>query len=88
MDDTRDVYALHLVFIPIIQKHLDMFQQGWVHHSLHTEHNKSPNQLCITGLCELSEENMESEAITGLTVSYFTIIYDNSITSSTGSFLL
>ena len=24
MDDIRDVYALHLVFIPIIQKHLDI----------------------------------------------------------------
>ena len=57
MDDTRDVYALHFVFIPIIQKHLDMFQQGWAHHSLRTEHNKSPYQLWITGLCELKYLN-------------------------------
>ena len=69
MNNTRDVYALHFVFIPIIQNHLDMFRQGWAHHSLRTEHNKSPNQLWISGLCELSEESMESEALTGLTVS-------------------
>ena len=88
MDDTRYVYALHFVFIPIIQKHLDMFQQGWAHHSLRTEHNKSPNQLWITGLCELSENNTGSEVITGLIVSYFAVIYYNSITSSFDSFVL
>ena len=63
VDDTRDVYTLHFVFFTVIQKHLDMFQQGWAHHSLCTEHNKSPNKLWITGLRELSEENMESEAL-------------------------
>lgn len=73
-DDTRDLYALHFVFIPIIQKHLDLFQEGWAHHSLRTEHNKSPKQLWISGLCEYSEQNTESEAITGLTVSIIVLI--------------
>ena len=65
-DDTRDVYALHFVFIPILQKHLDMFQQGWAHHSLRTEHNKTPQQLWILGL---HEQSSDSEEITGLSVS-------------------
>ncbi len=41
VDDTRDIYTLHFVFVSIIQKHLNLFRQGWAHHSLRTEHNKS-----------------------------------------------
>jgi len=62
----EDLYALHLVFLPIIQVHLDMFQQGWAHHSLRTENNKSPLQLWIMGLHHITHEN---EVITGLNVS-------------------
>lgn len=43
VDDTRDLYALHFVFIPIIQKHLELFQQGWANHSLRTERTKPHN---------------------------------------------
>ena len=31
-----DIYALHFVFKPVIQHHLDSFWQGWAHHSLRT----------------------------------------------------
>ena len=62
----EDLYALHLVFLPIIQVHLDMFQQGWAHHSLRTENNKSPMQLWIMGLHQITHAN---EVITGLDVS-------------------
>ena len=66
LDDTRDIYALHFAFIPIIQEHLELFQQGWAHHSLRTEHNNIPQQLWIMGL---QEEEADSEAVTGLSVS-------------------
>lgn len=69
MDDIRDLYALHFVFIPIIQRHLELFQQGWAHHSLRTEHNKTPQQLWIVGLHQQASEDSDSEAITGLNVS-------------------
>lgn len=62
----EDLYALHLVFLPIIQVHLDMFQQGWAHHSLRTEKNKSPLQLWIMGLHQITHAN---EVISGLNVS-------------------
>lgn len=68
VDDIRDLYALHFVFIPIIQKHLELFQQGWAHHSLRTEHNKTPQQLWIVGLHQQASEDSDSEAITGLNV--------------------
>ena len=34
-----DLYALHIVFIPILQQHLDLFRQGWAHHHMRTERN-------------------------------------------------
>ena len=60
-----DLYTLHFVFTPLIQRHLDMFSQGWAHHSMRTEHNRTPQQLWILGfhgtdLCDM--------ALTGLTV--------------------
>ena len=49
IDDPRDLYALHFVFLPVIQHHLDMFRTGWAYHQLHTEGNKTPQQLWILG---------------------------------------
>ena len=48
--DPRDLYALHLVFLPKIQEQLDQFRLGWCHHKLRTEQNKTPYQLWITGM--------------------------------------
>ena len=64
LDDTRHIYTLHF-FNPIIQEHLGLFQQGWAHHSLRTEHN-TPQQLWIIGL---QEEETDGEAASGLSVS-------------------
>ena len=40
-----DLYCLHYVFLPRIEKHLQMFQESWNHHSLSTENNMSPYQI-------------------------------------------
>ena len=40
--DPRDLYALHLVFLPKIQEQLDQFRLGWCHHKLRTEQKKNP----------------------------------------------
>lgn len=60
-----DLYALHFVFLPIIQEHLDLFCQGWAHHHMRTEANRSPQQLWILGLQNVSNDDM---AIRGLNV--------------------
>lgn len=65
VDDIRDIYALHFVFIPIMQRHLDLFREGWAHHSLRTEHNRTPLQLWLSGL----NQQQDMQAIAGLTVS-------------------
>ena len=48
--DLRDLYALHLVFLPKIQEQLDQFRLGRCHHKLRTEQNKTPYQLWIIGM--------------------------------------
>ena len=53
--------------MPLIQRHLDSFRHGWAHHSLRTEHNRTPQQLWITGLQNAGDE--DSMAVAGLNVS-------------------
>ena len=65
----RDLYALHFVFTPLIQQHLDMFRQGWAHHNMRTENNRTPQQMWILGLNNASNENEDDEAVAGLNVS-------------------
>ena len=70
--NVEDLYALHLVFIPIIQVRLDMFQQSRVHRFMWTENNKSPLQLWIMGLNHYTHEN---KVITGLNVSLLKFLH-------------
>ncbi|WAR25388.1 hypothetical protein MAR_011092, partial [Mya arenaria] len=45
----RHMLALHLVFKPRIQQHLDNFREAISHRPFRTERNKSPLQLWISG---------------------------------------
>ena len=67
VNDQCDLYALHFVFMPIIQNHLDMFRAGWANHQLRTEHNRSPLQLWTMGFQYATSEH--DPAISGLHVS-------------------
>ena len=55
------------MFIPVIQQHLDLFRQGWAHHSLRTEHNRTPHQLWISGFQQYPL--VSDDVVSGLTVS-------------------
>ena len=44
------LYCLHFVFVPRINKHLDTWKQGWMHHRIRTAGNRTPMQLYIMGL--------------------------------------
>ena len=68
IENTLDLYALHFVFTPLIQQHLDLFGQGWAHHHMRSEGNKTPQQLWIAGLQD--RNNTNNTAITGLNVSW------------------
>ena len=54
-NDELDTYALHFLFLPVIQSQLDIFREGWAHHSLRTEHHRTPLQLWL--LYHISTEN-------------------------------
>jgi hypothetical protein len=70
IEDERDIYALHFVFIPIIQLHLNLFRRGWAHHSMRTECNQTPQQLWISGLFRCQQESDSSnDVMSGLNVS-------------------
>lgn len=45
-----DLYYLHHVFLPHINKSLSEFQESWNNHTLSTEGNKTPYQLFYEGL--------------------------------------
>ena len=43
------LYALHYVYLPRIGHALDIFREGWNHHSIRTENNLTPHQLYARG---------------------------------------
>lgn len=65
VEDEYDLYALHFVCLPHIQKKLDCFREGWANHSLRTERNRTPLQLWITGLHSLHASNPDHTALDG-----------------------
>ncbi len=36
-ENEEDLYTLHCVFLPKVQKQLDIFREAWAHHPLRTE---------------------------------------------------
>ena len=56
-DNEIDLYCLHFVFLPRINRSLTQFTEMWNRHKLRTAHNKSPIQLFISGLQDVVREN-------------------------------
>lgn len=48
--DETNLYCLHYVYKPRINRHLDTWKQGWIRHRIRTAGNRSPIQLYIMGL--------------------------------------
>ena len=44
------MWALQFVYLPRINKALQVFKDGWNAHPISTEHNRSPNQPWILGM--------------------------------------
>ena len=56
--DELQLYALHYVYLPRINKALDEFRSAWNHHRIRTAHNKSPYQLFTAGLLILQHSRL------------------------------
>ena len=52
--DQIQLYALHLTYIPRINKCLEQFKQGWNHHGISGMKNSSPLQLFVEGVARLN----------------------------------
>lgn len=44
------LFCLHYIFLPRINRHLELFQEGYDNHSIRTESNMTPVQLWVSGL--------------------------------------
>ena len=49
-DDDIDIFCLHYVYIPRINRQLQMWKEAWMKHPLRSEMNLSPEQLWTAGL--------------------------------------
>lgn len=49
--DVVDLFCLQYVFLPRIQRKLDLFTESWNNHSLRTARGKTPNQLWLVDMC-------------------------------------
>ncbi len=65
-DSVRDIHCLQTVFLPRIQRQLDLFRSGWCHHRVRTEHNQTPNQLWIQGMHSLMQSDPNHSILEGL----------------------
>ena len=60
VDDEVDLFCLHYIFIPRIRNHLSDFARGWNCHRLSSERNRTPMQIWIQGMFNLSNSNQRS----------------------------
>lgn len=59
-NDELDLFALHYVFLPRINAHLDTFSQAYSRHRLRTETNYSPVQLWLQCMLATTDETAAS----------------------------
>ena len=57
-----DLYFLHLIFLPQINKCISDFKESWNHHPLSTEGNRTPYQLFFEGMLHTNEQQLHNAA--------------------------
>ena len=84
LDPTRDsdLYAVHYVFLPRINNHLQQFVAAWNNHPLRTERGLTPLQLWQRGMHSASPQWQE-EILSGFRVSPDYGVDEGSFFSST-----
>ena len=58
--DEVDLFALHYVYLPRINEHLEMFSQAYSRHRIRTEGNHSPIQLWLQGMLTTTDRTAAS----------------------------
>ena len=47
------LFALSYIYLPRVNRALNVFTEGWNHHGIRTAHNHSPYQLFVSGMLQL-----------------------------------
>ena len=65
------LFALSYIYLPRINRALNVFTEGWNHHRIRTAHNRSPHQLFVSGMLQLhSSGNTASDLFSAVDNSY------------------
>ena len=51
--DETNLFALHYIYLPQINRALQIFREGWNHHGIRTANHRSPHQLFVEGTLRL-----------------------------------
>ena len=80
-DNDFDIFCLHYVFVPRINRALTYWKNVWVKHPIRSEHNLSPEQLWAFGLqsitgseTRIAREIFHDEADVSIINSFIIII--------------
>ena len=68
--DNRDLFCLHHVYIPRINRHLPMWKNGWIHHKISGTGSLSPMQLYISGVLHHSRSLTDQPCMVGRLTYY------------------
>ncbi len=68
VDCELHLQVLHLVYMPLIQNHLDKFSAAMQRRPLRTEHNRSPLQLWLGG--QVNEQEVEQDIEVFLSINF------------------
>ncbi|XP_067233057.1 uncharacterized protein [Chanodichthys erythropterus] len=61
---TDDIFCVHFAFLPRLKRDLEVFIEGWNHHPLRTERNRSPTQIWeIARMLNTAVDSDDPEAI-------------------------
>lgn len=61
--DSIHLFCAQHMFLPRLQKDLDVFRVGWDNHPLRTEQNLSPHQLWTVGLLQNPVDNPDQAEV-------------------------
>lgn len=56
--DEFHLFSLHYVYLPRINRSLEIFRGGWNHHRIRTANHYSPHQLFVEGVLRLHSSNL------------------------------
>lgn len=75
LSNETHIFALHYVYVPRINRHLETWKSGYNHHTIRTAGSRTPMQLYILGLLEMSGSDATAmdnfEVLTEVTTSLF-----------------